>query len=135
NDLSQRRSMVEEALKLLLSKHHVEAPNYLILRQQKLVLESVQNNPDYQVYKTQTNFKDSIQQLAAKQVKEILLIDQLSFKENLAISPQDVRSYLNLLKRPRTKEFIYFNLPPTKAQGREIPLPTEIIKKCCLREK
>ena len=35
NDLSQRRTMVEESLKLLFSKHRFEIPNHLILRQQK----------------------------------------------------------------------------------------------------
>lgn len=135
NDLSQRRSMVEEALKLLLSKHHIEVPNYLILRQQKIVLESVQNNPDYQVYKTENNFKDIIKQLAIKQSKEIMLIDQLSHRENIKISNLDVRGYLNLIKRARTKEFIYFNLPQTKIQGQEMPLAGELLKKACLREK
>ncbi len=135
NDLSQRRSMVEEALKLLLSKHHVEVPNYLVLRQQKLVLESVQHNPDYNVYKTQNNFKDTIKQLAAKQAKEIIFIDQLAHNENLKVSNLDIKSYLNLIKRARTKEFIYFNQPPTKIQGQEMPLPGEVLKKSCLREK
>ncbi|MEX0940566.1 MAG: trigger factor [Candidatus Babeliales bacterium] len=135
NDISQRRGIVEEALKLLISKHHIEAPNYMVLRQQKLVLESVQNNPDYQVYKTQRNFKDTIRLLATKQVKEMLLIDQLTHKENLSISNRDVKGYLNLIKRARTKEFIYFNPPPTKVDGQEMPIPAALFKRNCLREK
>jgi FKBP-type peptidyl-prolyl cis-trans isomerase (trigger factor) len=135
NDLSQRRGIVEEALKLLLSKHHVEAPNYLILRQQKIVLEAVQANPDYQVYKTQPNFKDIIRQLATKQVKETLLIDQITHEEGVHANNQDIRAYINLLKRPRTKEFVYFSPPPTKIDGQEMPLPIALLKQCCMREK
>jgi FKBP-type peptidyl-prolyl cis-trans isomerase (trigger factor) len=135
NDISQRRSMVEEALRLMLSKHPVDAPHYLILREQIEVLESVQYNPDYQVYKTEPSFKETIKQLAAKQVKETMLIDQLGNYENTKVTAQDIKCYLNLLKRPRTKEFIYFNPPPTKSQGQEMPLPEEILKRNCLREK
>lgn len=135
NDLSQRRSIIEETLKLLIQKHHVEVPNYLILRQQKIVLESVQDNPDYQVYKMEPNFKETIQQLATKQVKEMILIDQLTHKENVVITNKDIKAYLNLMKRPRTKEFIYFNTPPTKIEGQEMPIPTGLLQRNCLREK
>ena len=135
NDLSQRRSMVEEALKLLIAKHHVEASSYLVLRQQKIVLEAVQSNPDYQVYKAQSNFKSIVSQLATKQVKEMILIDQLAHNENIKITNQDIKNYLNLLKRPRTKEFIYFTPPPTKIDGQEMPIPAALFKQCCLREK
>lgn len=135
NDISQRRSMVEEALKLMLSKHPVDAPHYLILRQQLEVLDVVQNNPDYQVYKTEHSFKETIKQLAAKQVKETILIDQLAHHENIKVTSQDVKNYLNLIKRARTKEFVYFNPPPTKVQGQEMPIPEELLKKSCLREK
>lgn len=135
NDISQRRATAEDALKLLLAKHQVDVPNYLILRQQKLVLEAVQTNPDYQVYKTQAGFKESIRKLAAKQAREMVLIDQLAHKENIKVSNKDVCTYLNLTKRPRVKEFIYFSVPPTKINGQEVPLPSGILKKSCLREK
>ncbi|MGE0207056.1 MAG: trigger factor [Candidatus Babeliales bacterium] len=135
DDLSQRRGIVEEALKLLISKHHIETPHYLILRQQKLVLEAVQSNPDYQVYKTEPTFKDFIRQLATKQVREMILIDQLAVDENIKINNQDLKAYLNLLKRARTKEFIYFTPPPTKIEGQEMPIPSGLLKRTCLREK
>ncbi len=135
NDISQRRMMAEDALRLLMSKHQVEVPHYLVLRQQKMVLEAVQNNPDYHVYKTENSFKETIKQLALKQAKELLFIDQLAHHEGIQVEANDLKSYLNLLKRARTKEFVYFNPPPTKIQGQEMPLPTEILKRCCLREK
>lgn len=135
NDISQRRAMVEEALKLITSKHPLEIPNHLILRQQKAVLEAVQENPDYHVYRVQKDFQQRIRQLAEKQSKELLLIDQLAYHENLAISDQDVRGYLNLTNRQRTKEFIYFGLPSFKASEQEVPAPSAIIRRTCLREK
>jgi len=135
NDLSQRRAMVEDALHLLLAKHSFEVPNYLILRQQKTVLEAVQNNPDYHVYKTQPDFKNNVRLLAEKQAKETLLIDKIALEEEISLSAQDLKSYLNLTKRARTKEFIYFHPPMTKLKGQEVPLPAELLKQACLREK
>src|SRR5258708_533780 len=69
NDISQRLAMVEEAFKLLLSRHRFFAPNHLVLRQQKIILSAIQRNPDYNVYRRQKDFNFWIQQLAEKQVK------------------------------------------------------------------
>lgn len=135
NDLSQRRSMAEESLKLLISKHRFEIPNYLILRQQKKVLDAVYSNPDYHVYRMQKDFTKRVQQLAEKQTREMLLLDQLAYNENIDVTNQDVKHYLNLIKRPRTKEFIYFDPPITKLKGQEILFNAQELKQACLREK
>jgi trigger factor len=135
NDLSLRRSMAEEALKVLISKHSVEAPNHLVLRQQKKVHDSVCANPDYQVYKTEANFEYNLRKLAEKQIKELLIIDQLALQENLEATDEDIMSYLNLLKRPRTKEFLYFIVPDSKENGQECPINNAVMEHCCLREK
>jgi hypothetical protein len=47
----------------------------------------------------------------------------------------DFRGYLNLIKRARTKEFVYFNPPNTKIEGQETPLASVLLGQCCLREK
>lgn len=135
NDLSQRRTMVEDSLKLLLAKHKFEVPNHLTIRQQKVVLEAVQNNPDYHVYRVQKDFKERVKQLAEKQAKEALIIDQLAFDESITITPQDIKSYLNLTKRARMKEFIFFDPPTTKIRGQELPISAEELKRVCAREK
>jgi len=135
NDISLRQAMVEEAFKLMFSKYEITIPNYLILRQQKKVLEAIKKNPDYQVYKNEKNFEDNIRNLAEKQIKEIILIDQLSTKEKVKITQDDIASYLNLTKRPRMKEFIYFKLPETKFEGQETPVSSEIVIQQCMREK
>ncbi len=135
NDLSQRRSMAEESLKLLLSKHRFEVPNHLVLRQQKRVLDAVQSNPDYHVYRMQKDFKKRVKQLAEKQTQELLLLDQIAHLENITITNQDAKQYLNLIQRPRTKEFLYLAPPSTKLRGLELPILTEELKQACLREK
>jgi FKBP-type peptidyl-prolyl cis-trans isomerase (trigger factor) len=135
NDISQRLAMVEEAFKLLLSRHRFFAPNHLVLRQQKIILSAIQRNPDYNVYRRQKDFNFWIQQLAEKQVKETLLIDQLIYRENIMVSNEDIVNYLNLDKRPRMREFIYFNLPDSKHHGQEVPLATHELSRVCAREK
>lgn len=135
NDLSQRRTMVEESLKLLFTKHRFEIPNHLILRQQKKVLDAVQYNPDYHVYRVQPDFKDAVRELAEKQVREEIFLDQLAYEEGIEVSHNDIKSYLNLTKRPRTKEFLHFDPPMTKVRGQEHPVLTEELNRVCLREK
>jgi trigger factor len=135
NDLTQRRAMVEETFKLLLAKHHIDAPQALVLRQQEEVLKSVQTNPDYHVYKTERTFEENVKKLALKQVRESLLIDSIAHAENLAVSHDDLHDYLNLTKRNRMKEFLYFSPPDTKVNGQEVPISSALLKKQCLREK
>ena len=135
NDISQRQAMVQEAFSLMFSKYEFDVPNYLVLRQKKCVLQDIQKNPDYHVYKNEKSFVDNIRKLSEKQIKEIILIDQLSNKEKMKLTPDDIASYLNLTKRPRMKEFLYFKMPDTKFQGQETPICSELIKQQCIREK
>ncbi len=135
HDISQRHAMVEGALFTLLSKHRFTIPNHFVLRQKKVLLDKIQSNPDYHVYRSQKDFQTHIQKLAEKQVMETIFIDKLAYHENLAVSDEDIKGYLNLINRPRMKEFIYFDLPSFKIQGQEFPIPTEELKRICLREK
>ena len=135
NDISQRRSTAEETLKLLLSRHSFDVPNHLVLRQQKEILDAIHDSPDYQVYKMQSDFHDKVKKLATKQVKEIILTHQLSYYEGMNATVEDVKGYLNLTKRPRTKEFVYFEPPPTKFLGQEAPICSALLEQCCMREK
>ena len=100
-----------------------------------MVLQAVQDNPDYHVYKSQPDFKEQIRQLAEKQLKETIIIDAIAYQEGIKVSQEDIRAYLNLLKRPRMKEFLHFILPPNKVLGQDIPLSAELVKRFCLREK
>lgn len=135
NDLSQRRSMVEDALSLLRTKHEIKIPEHLLLRQKKRILEAVQTNPDYSVYKRQPHFEQYLDQLALKQSQEIALVDQIAHKESIAITHDDLKGYLNLTKRTRTKEFLYFPIYENFKNGQAMPLVIGTMKQNCLREK
>lgn len=135
NDLSMRRSMGEESLKLLLSKHRFMIPNYLVLRQQRIILDKIKFNPDYHVYRAQKDFKERIRQLAEKQVREMIFLDQLAYHEDLDVNNGDIKGYLNLTNRPRMKDFLYFDLPQTKHSGQETPFACDELKRYYLREK
>ncbi len=135
NDLSQRRTMVEESLKLLLSKHRFEVPQHFVLRQQKKVLDIIQFNPDYHVYRVQKDFKEAVKDLAEKQAKEEIFLDQLAYEENLDINHTDLKNYLNLTKRPRMREFLHFDPLMSKIRGQECAIMSDELGHVCLREK
>ena len=135
HDISQRRETVEKLFKLLFYHYPLQIPPQAIVEQEKLVLSRVHNNPDYLVYKSQPDFKEKIHHLAEKQLKEMLFVDTISFQENIQATDDDIVNYLNLLKRPRTKEFIYFEIPQTKMYDQEIPLQQEELRRYCQREK
>ncbi|MDR3646053.1 MAG: hypothetical protein P4L22_00765 [Candidatus Babeliales bacterium] len=135
NDLSLRKSTIEELFDLFLNKFNVPAPVSTILRQQQLILNDLQQNPDYPVYRMQKEFNEKVYQLAQRQVKEMILIDYISFTENINIDHNDVKNYLHLSLRPRTKELIYFQHSAIKANENEYPIASEVLKHICLREK
>ena len=135
NDLSLRRSIVEEAFSLMLTKFPVRPPEATVLRQQQKILNDLKNNPDYSVYKLQKDFIDKVYKLARKQIREAVLIDFLAYKENIEIDHNDIANYLNFTKRARTKEFLFFRHPIIQANDQELPISSEVLKTYCLREK
>ncbi len=135
HDISQRRETVQEAFRVLLARHLIEPPEYLVLRRQEVLLKLIRKNPDFPVYKMDHQFSHNLRQLAHRQVQESILMDQLSIRENINATNQDIIDYLNLTKRPRLKEFIYFTLPSTRINGCEMPIPAAVLKRYCLLEK
>lgn len=135
NDISLRKVIVEEFFDLLFSKIPFQAPKPAVLRQQQEILNIVQLNPDYPVYRMQKDFNDRVKSLAQRQVKETILMDALAYLEDMDVTHNDLKYYLNLSIRPRTKELIYFQHPIIKANEQEYPLPTQMLKQSCLREK
>lgn len=134
-DISLRREIVEATFKLLGKHYFFSLPKQLLERQKKMVLESVQSNPDYHVYKAQDDFQDKIKLLAEKQLREAIIIDAIAYQEGIKVTDEDIAAYLNLFKRARMKEFMYFRVPIAKAHGQDLPLPIELVKRYCLREK
>lgn len=135
NDISQRRETIELSFKTMLKHHHFMIPYELVLQKKELLLSSMRATPDYYVYKAQPNFYDKVHQLAEKQLKEMVLIDAFAYHENITITPEDIRGYFNLLKRSRTRDFVYFTLPISRLHGQELPVSHEMIQQQCLREK
>ncbi|MFA6066058.1 MAG: trigger factor [Candidatus Babeliaceae bacterium] len=135
NDITQRRETVESALKLLLNNYHIPLEEASIEKQKEQVLDLVHLNPDYHVYKAQPDFKNKIWQLAVKQLKEAIIIDYLAQQEQIMVTEDDVASYLNLIKKPRTKEFVYFDITPWKMGGKDRIIAHDVLRQLCLREK
>lgn len=135
NNLSQRRETVEVILAALSKNFNVDIPNHLLSQHKLKLLSDIQDNPDYLVYKAQQDFEQKVAMLAKKQLKEIIIIDAISHQEKMTISHEEIINYLNLLKRPRTKDFLYFLMPSNKLNGLESPISSENIKQYCIREK
>jgi len=134
-DISQRRSIAHNALQVIINKNHIRAPVHCIEEQKRIILATLQNKADYVVYKMQSDFADQIYNLARKQIHEIIAADHIAYQENLQIGHDDIKAFLNLMQRARTKDFLYFVHPSTRLDGQEVPMHTEILKKAALREK
>ncbi len=135
NDISQRRSIIEEVFHLLLSKHRFEVPKHFAVRRQEDILSYLKKHPDYVVYRQNKDFYKQIITLAEKQLKEEILIDQIAYKENLDINHNDIQNYLYLFNNNRLKEFVYFKPSLEKIDNTETPLQTGILKQYVMREK
>lgn len=135
NDLSQRRTMAEQSLKTVLSRHKIVPPCHAVLHKQSDIWNRVRTNPDYYVYRAQNDFEWSMKKLARKQVCEQLLLEQVAYSENLNMNNTDVKGLLNLINHPRMKEFIYFDLPDFRDNAVLQPIADEQLKHLCLKEK
>lgn len=135
HDVSQRRATAEQALALFLSKHNIVIPQHFLHDATQRVLQTVQQNPDYDVYRKQKEFKQWITQLAEKQLKESIMIDALAYHESIDITQDDLIYFLNNALRNRTREFLYFEPYIEIRNGLYTLIPEEALMQSCLREK
>lgn len=135
NDLSLHRNIVEELFTVCYKYHEVIAPLPAIAAQQQELMRTLIDSADYPVYRMQSGFEQQVRELAEKQVREMIMMDALAYYEELKLQHEDVKSYLNLALRPRTKEFIHFKHPVIIANTQEWPTPDAELKQLCLREK
>ncbi|MCK4264845.1 hypothetical protein KAW80_00630 [Candidatus Babeliales bacterium] len=135
NDISQRKSIIEEMFNLFFAKHRFEIPKHLIIRKQEEILFSLKQRPDYQVYKLNNNFSSQIEVLAEKQLKEEILMDQLANHENIRIDVKDIQNYLNLFSNHRLKEFVYFKPSQDILEDNTLPIHHSLLRHLCRREK
>lgn len=135
NDLSQRRTMIEEMFHLFFSKHRFEVPKHLALRKQKELLSSLKRRPDYHAYRKDKNFLKHVVALSEQQLKEEMLIDQISAHDKVKVDAKDIAGYLNVLSDDRAREFIYFRRALDGAEDYPSPLQSSTLKQICRREK
>ncbi len=135
NDISQRRSIIEEMFHLFFSKHRFEIPKHLIIRKQSEILSSLKDRPDFQAYRKQPDFMKHVTMLAEKQLKEEILIDQIASFEKIKVEMKDITHYLNVLSNERAKEFIYFRSVFDQVKDTSSPYQASLIKQTCRREK
>lgn len=135
NDISQRRTIIEEIFNLLLAKHRFEVPKHLILRRQEDILSTLMHQPDYHVYKSQKDFLKYVELLAEKDLKEETIIDQIAYKENISVSLEDIQFYLNLLNNKRIREFTYFKPSTERLEEMDAPINHGLLAHAVLREK
>ncbi len=134
-DVSQYRSIADMALNTIIKRNNILVPPSSVHAQKEIIIQELQQKPDYTLYKMKSDFDNHITTLAKKQLYELVAADYIAYTENISVNHMDVKAYLNLMQRNRTKEFLYFNPPVTQVEGEESPIQTEIIKKACLREK
>ncbi|MFC1854629.1 hypothetical protein ACFLY6_02060 [Candidatus Dependentiae bacterium] len=135
NDISQRRSIIEEVFRITLSKFRFEIPRHLILRRQEGLLHSVRKLPDYHVYKADSRFTKQLELLAEKQLKEEILIDRIAHDENIFAETDDICEYLNLFIHERLREFIYFRPERDNLNESTSPIRNGFLAKTVRREK
>lgn len=135
NDISQRRSIVEEVFHLFFSKHRFEVPKHLTIRKQESLLEMLKKQPDYQVYKSQKDFYEKVAVLAEKLLKEEILIDQIAYKEGIRVAQKDIKYYLTLFNNNRLREFVYFKPTFEPIEESDRPLPESFLRQAVMREK
>lgn len=135
SDISQRRLIASSALGIIVNKNLIRAPIHCIEKQKDILVSALQHKADYVVYKMHTDFINQMYSLAKKQIHEIIAVDHIAYQENLQIGHDDVKAFLNLMQRARTKDFLYFHHPSTRIDGQEVPMHTEVLKRSALREK
>ncbi len=135
SDISQSRSIADMALNTIIKRNNILVPPSSVQTQKEVIIYELQQKPDYTLYKMKPDFDDHITTLAKKQLYEIVATDYIAYTENLIVSHVDIKAYLNLMQRTRTKEFLYFDPPQTQIEGQEFPITIESIKKACIREK
>lgn len=135
SDISQRRSIADNALHTIIKRNNIVIPQASIEYHKDYLLHELAKKPDYNVYKMQSGFNDQIHQLAKKQIYETVVVDHIAYQENLNVEHEDIKAYLNLTQRKRTLEFLYFEKPKTRFEGQEFPVSSKALHRHCLREK
>jgi len=135
NDISQRKSTIEELFHLLFTKHRFEMPKHIITRKKENLLQSIKKQSDYNIYKSSKNFDANLTILAEKMLKEELIIDTIGVSQGIKLTVGDMAHYLHLFNNERLKEFIYFKPLIDNIEESSTPVHEAILAQAVLREK
>ena len=108
NDMSLRRAIIEELFYLMFSVYRFDIAPHAVTRRKELLLTIMQNTPDSLVYTKQKQFLPHIGLLAETKLKEEALIDAIARYENITVTHDDIRHYVQMASHDRLKEFVYF---------------------------
>ncbi len=135
NDISLRKSIIEELFYSLLNAFRFEIAPHAITRRKEFLLFLMQQSPDNSVYTKQKQFNSHITLLAETKLKEEALIDAIAQYENITITPTDITHYLSLASNERLKEFLYFSPLNEESLSSDMPCGEYILTQSVLREK
>ena len=135
NDISLRKSIIEELFYSLLNAFRFEIAPHAITRRKEFLLFLMQQSPDNAVYTKQKHFGNQITLLAETKLKEEALIDAIAQQEQISVTPADITHYLSLASNERLKEFLYFSPLNEELLSSEHPCGEYILTQSVLREK
>lgn len=135
NDISLRKSIIEELFYMLLSTYRFDIAPHAITRRKELLLALMQRNPDNLVYTKQKKFLPHITLMAEAKLKEESLIDAIATQEQVTVTQEDITSYLALQTHDRLKEFLYFTPLNDDTISSDQPCAEYILAQTVRREK
>jgi len=135
NDVSLRRSIIEELFYSLLNAFRFDIPPHAITRRKELLHFLMQQSPDNSVYLRSKHFDTHMTLLAEAKLKEEALIDSIAREEDIAATPEDITHYLSLASNERLKEFLYFLPLHDDPLSSEHPYGEYILEQTVRREK
>jgi hypothetical protein len=109
NDISLKKEKAQLSLQFFLEKIKIYIDQDIIQEHAMILKNKLLKNADYLLYQGEVNFETNIKKLACRQSMEKILVDYLIYFYRIESSPALLYWYLNILQRPRLKEFLYFD--------------------------
>lgn len=109
NDIPLKKEKSQIALQFFLEKIKIYVEKDIMDEHELILKNKLLKNADYLLYQGELNFDTNIKKLSCRQSMEKILVDYLIFFYKLESSSQLLYWYMNILQRPRLKEFLYFD--------------------------
>ena len=135
NDISLRRSIIEELFYMLFSTYRFDIAPHAVTRRKESLLAALQGNPDLLVYTKQKEFIPHLTRLAENKLKEEAIIDTIATKEKISVTQDDIAHYLQMSCHDRLKDFVYFTPLDDDADITSDPISHHLLARSVRREK